>query len=276
MKTKILLILLILTFFFYKYINIHDSFTKEKSVVVVNNKIRMNNHHLVTLAVGEFPPRYSQKYRDKSIFLEIISAAFKEVDIKVQYNFYPWIRVLDNAMNNIEDGSATWRKNEERMKAFHFSDPIYTSKTVAFHLKSKPFSWKSLKDFSGLRIGTTRSLFFGKKFSKMEKDKKFTLSRVTKDLQNYKMLLSKRIDLFLQQPDLTYYQMYSLLNESEYSQITHNPKVVYAFDLHLILSRKNEDNLRKMTLFNRGMKKIKDNGVFDKLMKKYIDLLRKH
>ena len=106
---------------------------------VISTNVRVNNPYLVTLAVGEFPPRYSQNQRDKSIFLEIISEAFNEVNLKVEYHFYPWARVLNHARLNIEDGSATWRKNEERMKSFYFSDSVYTSKSVVFHLKKKQF-----------------------------------------------------------------------------------------------------------------------------------------
>jgi polar amino acid transport system substrate-binding protein len=227
---------------------------------------------LVTLSVGEFPPRYSQT--GNSIFLDIVSAAFYEVGIDVKYNFHPWARVIKNVEFNIEDGSATWRKNKEREAIFYFSDPVYTSRSVAFHLKNRNIKWDILEDLSGLKIGTTRSLYFGDKFSKLEESGALSVSRVSKDIQNYKMLISERIDIFLQQPDLTYYQMRQHLTKDEYDQITHHPKTVHEFDLHLILSKRNKENSRIIQDFNKGLAVIKNNGVYKKLMDKYNQILR--
>ncbi|MGK0291341.1 MAG: polar amino acid transport system substrate-binding protein [bacterium] len=130
------------------------------------------------------------------------------------------------ARNNVEDGSATWRKNEKREALFYFSDVIYRSESVLFHFKKRPLKWNRLEDLIGINIGTTRKLSYGAKFDQMDREKILKIHRVTKDIQNYKKLLNGRIDVFLQQPGITYYQMKKTLPSSDYNQITHYPKSV--------------------------------------------------
>jgi hypothetical protein len=87
------------------------------------------------------------------------------------------------------------------------------------------------------------------------------------------MLLAKRLDAFIQQVDLTYYQMGKYLSPGQISKITHNSRILHQFTLHLVLSKKNKRNAKRIELFSQDLRIIKQNGIFHSHMNRYKNLL---
>jgi polar amino acid transport system substrate-binding protein len=152
-------------------------------------------------------------------------------------------------------------------KGFLLSDPVVKTSNVYFHLKSNKFDWKTVEDLKGLRIGVTRGYDYGLEFMTALKLKKIETSVVTSDEQNFGMLLLGRIDIFPNNPIVGYSQIKNNFSPDQANLFTHHPKVFELSTLHLIISKKSKSSLLFLEKFNSGLKKLKDNGRHEQILK---------
>ncbi|NRA46414.1 MAG: transporter substrate-binding domain-containing protein [Oligoflexales bacterium] len=98
---------------------------------------------------GEWPPYSSKNLPRGGVALSIISEAFANVDVTVEYVWAPWKRGFEGAKSGHEVfASSLWMKNDEREKHFYYTEPFIDQEHVFFHLKSKPIKWKKFSDLS--------------------------------------------------------------------------------------------------------------------------------
>ena len=115
----------------------------------------------LVLANGEWAPYSSEYLPHYGYASHLVSAAFAEVGIEVDYQFYEnaWKRAYENASRGRDelgqrvDGSLVWFHTPEREKAFYFSQPIILEHHLLFHLSNKPLHWKQVSDLQGKLIG---------------------------------------------------------------------------------------------------------------------------
>lgn len=215
----------------------------------------------IRLTTGEWPPYLSEELKHYGFVSHIVKEAFELEGIKVEYIFRPWKRAYKDALVGKYDGSVVWSKNPERERSFYYSDVVVTGQSVFFHLKSYSFDWQGPEDLVGLNIGGT----LGYKYDlleTLEEKGKIKIHRVATDQQNYGMLLLERIDIFQQDLDAGYDWLQDNLLKSEIARFTHHPKAIVNDNYHLILSRNLPENERLITLFNRGLKRLKESGKY--------------
>lgn len=237
----ILLICLVLSFSFSSF---------------AENKIR--------IAVGEWVPFTSKDLKYYGLFSRIVSEAFALEDIKVEYGWFPWKRALTLIEFGEWDSSPGWSRKPEREKYAYFSDPLYESKAVFFHLKSFPFDWNSYDDLKGITIGATIGYMYGKNFEQAEKDGKLLVERVPTDEQNFRKLLKGRIKLFPASLETGIGTLNKNFSSTQVKLVTYHEKpyrqkAVY----HLIFSKKIDRNKKMLKLFNKGLRCLKNSGKYD-------------
>ncbi len=98
----------------------------------------------------------------------------------------------------------------------------------------------------------------------------YFIQEVSTDLQNLKKLIAGRIDVFPTSFLVAHTLMRNELNAKERSLITFNPKPLLQAKSFLLFSKAHSDSPRLLQVFNTGMKKIINQGKYDKL---YNDLL---
>ncbi|GLS92119.1 ABC transporter substrate-binding protein [Psychromonas marina] len=215
----------------------------------------------IRLTTGEWSPYLSEDLKHYGFVSHIVTEAFALEGIKVEYIFRPWKRAYKDALVGKYHGSIVWTKNPEREQYFYYSDLVVAGQSVFFHLKSFSFDWQNPEDLVGLNIGGT----LGYKYSlleELEAQGKINIHRVATDEQSYGMLLLKRIDIFQQDLDAGYEWLQDNLMEQDIAQFTHHPKPIINDNYHLILSKEVDDNQHLMTLFNRGLKRLKKSGKY--------------
>ncbi len=160
------------------------------------------------------------------------------------------------------DGTFIWGWRKERTKYFYYSDIIFSQSKVFFHRKDQDFKWKTMDDLRGLTIGLTIGYSPSPEFDIALAEGKIEVYKVPRDIQNFKKIVYKRIDVF----PCAMFVGYSLLSNnfptSVANLITNHPKPLMIDKYHLLLSKKNK---KLLTLFNKGLKKLRNKGVIKKL-----------
>ncbi len=232
-------------------------------------------HQTVNITVGEWPPYLSEKMENGGILMEIISEAFSLEGIKAEYKFYPWKRAYDYVKEGKHDASPGWTKTPERETLFYFSDPVFISQGVFFHLKSKPFDWKTVDDLKKFKMGGTIGYNYGEMIQGAEATGYISMDRVATDKQNLKKLLAKRIDIFPQLLEVGYYQLSEYFDDfnerfsqEEIQAVTHHPTPYRTASYYLILSRENPENEDICHRFNKGLESLIKSGKYKQIFSK--------
>lgn len=223
---------------------------------------------VVRLTNGEWVPYTSKQLKHYGVFSHIVTEAFAQEGITVEYKFFPWKRGYVSAAKGHFDGSVTWAPTSERKKDFYFTDPVTYNQKVFFHLKSYAFDWEHIDDLKGLKIGGTAQYTYGAAFDQAAKTEKIQVQYVTSDKQNVKKLLMQRIHIFPMEIEVGYHLIRSILTPEEAQLITHHPKPVQQTPICVVISKKLADNQsqRLVNLFNKGLTKLKESGKYDQYM----------
>lgn len=220
----------------------------------------------VCLAIGEWPPYFSNKMKQYGLLAEVIHEAFSLEGIQITYQFYPWKRALEYVKIGECNGSPGWTKTPEREILYYYSVPIFESKGVFFHLKSYPFTWKTVEDLKGIPMGGTIGFDYGEMIQNAEKSGQISIDRISSDKQNFKKLLAGRISIF---PELIEVGLEELRNDftpEEIKLVTFHPKPYRSSSYYLLMSRQNKHNETILAAFNRGIEQLKANGRFNEIM----------
>ena len=184
----------------------------------------------IVLATDPFPPFHSPEVKGYGFFAEIVQAAFKEVGHDLKIEFVPWNRALELSQTGYYDGVIGALYSDDRAKNYLFSNTVY-------------------------KIGL--SIF-------INKNNKFTKNALENNLG---ALINNRLDFIIEANTVINY----LLNEKFKS----NKDKIVELDIlnyqeyKILISKKAKDSEEILTDFNSGLDKIRGNGVYNKILKKY-------
>ena len=218
----------------------------------------------IRITNAEWAPYTSERLKYNGVASRVASEAFALMGVKVIYEFYPEARAYDLAKKGEWDASIAWSIFPEREKDFWGADPVFEGYNVFFHLKSKPFDWKTVDDLKGIPIGATLAFAYSKWFKPAEESGKIMVERVGSDEINFRKLLQHRIDIFPVNLEVGYFTLKLYFSPEEVAQVTHHPlglndKSGYG----VIFSKSVKRNEQLVPLFNEGLKKLKVSGKYD-------------
>ena len=214
----------------------------------------------IRLASGEWEPYISENLLYYGVASRIVTEAFALQGVKVTYGFYPWKRSYSYAEQGQWDGTLVWFDTPERRKIFYLSDPVIDVQYVFFHLKSYAFTWNTIDELKKIKIGATLGYHYGETFERAEKAGTITVQRVPKDEQNFQKLLRGRIHIFPNELDVGYAMIQRNFAPEQAKLFAHHAKPLRAEPLRLLLSKKIKRNQQMITLFNKGLKQLRDKG----------------
>ncbi len=221
----------------------------------------------ILLANGEWKPFHSKNLKHYGVASHIITEAFALMKVEVKYKFYPWKRALETAKDGRIDGVIPWARTPETTKYFLFSKEVYEGRWVFFHLKKYAFSWETLEDLKGIKVGGVLGSLYGEKFIAAEKAGFIKVYRVAKDKQLFPMLLKERLQIFPQDLNVGYELLQENVKPEEAQLVTHHPKEFRPqTPYYLILSKKIERNKRMIELFNQGLRQLRKMGKIEEML----------
>jgi polar amino acid transport system substrate-binding protein len=217
----------------------------------------------VTIATTEYPPYTGQFLVKKGFVNHIISSAFKQENIDVRFVFVPWSRAMQKTQDGTFDAASYASYREARSQNFIHSELLIKEKVFLFGLKNRvPKTWHSLIDLSHFRVGVTRGYSYSKLFLALMEISEHQPSVVNTDLQNFKMLMLQRTDLFPMEEFGARYLLNQHFSKEQISNIQMLLPLMNESSMHLLFSKKNPKSKKLMKTFNRGLATLKSSGKF--------------
>ena len=215
----------------------------------------------ITFANGEWAPYMSPKLKKSGYVSDIVVQAYKEEGIDVKWVFLPWKRGFEDAKEGKYQGSLIWGYNDDRAKDFLYSDTVAELGTSLFYNKSNPIEWNEPTDLKKYKMGGVIGYAYG--IEELEKQGVLKIERIGKDVGNYKKLAAGRLDIVLEDTEVGH-ESINKLGMTE--QLTAHPKTLKSRKYSVIISKKAPNAQALVDAFNRGLKKLKDDGRYQKYL----------
>ena len=215
----------------------------------------------ITLANGEWAPYLSKDLKHYGYMSHIVSEAFAEEGIEVEYVFLPWKRGFEDAKEGKFQGSLIWGYNDDRAKDFIYSDTVAELGTSLFYNKSKPIEWNEATDLKKYRMGGVIGYAYG--IEELEKQGILKIERIGKDVGNYKKLAAGRLDIVLEDTEVGHESINKL---GMADKLAAHPKTLKSRKYSVIISKKAPNAQALVDAFNRGLKKLVDDGRYQKYL----------
>ena len=222
---------------------------------------------VIRLANGEWPPYTGLHLPGHGCDSQVVTEAFGLENIRVEYEFLPWARGLMLSQNGAVDGAVEWAGTaEQRRTHFVSSEPLSNQQWVFFHRKDTEVSWHRLDDLVGRTIGLTIGYAYSDLFVSLRQRHPEMFKEAASDLLNFKKLLAGRIDLFPVERAVGLHVIGRDLHARDREVLVFSPQALAEFRPYLLLSRALPANEERMRLFDRGLRRLKDNGRYDAIM----------
>ncbi|MFC7421346.1 substrate-binding periplasmic protein [Iodobacter arcticus] len=220
----------------------------------------------VRIASGEFQPYLSKSLQNEGFISKIIRAAFKQENVMVSIAYYPWKRSYNMVKKGEADLTPYWVKTPEREQLFILSDPIDVVQYGFFHLKENKITQLDFSHLNKYKVGVSLGYSYGLAFDTARKKQQFICDEAPSDEINIRKLIAKRIDLFTADKTLGKYIISTTLPPKEAEKITFFPKNFAEEPVYLLISKKTPNGAKIADIFNKGLKKIKQNGEYHRIM----------
>lgn len=203
----------------------------------------------------------------RGLFPDIVTAAFREMNQMVHFQFQPWVRGEKSVKLGKAFATFPYLKNAARESEFDFSEPVLFFYPKFFYNTERfphGFEWETLADFRRYRVGGVRGYWYEQSF----KQAGIEVQYVTSDRQNIAMLLVQRIDFTLIDELVGWNLVYETAPDKiDKYAVASRPQSSDAF--HLMISR-NYPNAKLLRLtFDLGLVKIKRNGIYQQILDQY-------
>lgn len=223
------------------------------------------------LAVFEYPPFLAEGEKGYGVEPAIVKAAFQQMNIAVNFSFLPPARALKMAGAGEYDATLGWVRSDERERDFYFSAPIAEAPLVFFHLRKLPVQWKTFDDLKDMTIGTVVKYHYGAAFHEAQSAGKIKTDEAFSDELNFKKLLAERIQLTPVNLFVGYHLIAKTFDADTARLLTHNPVPLKISVHHVLFPKAKPESQSRLELFNRGLKKIRESGELQRILKEHLD-----
>ncbi len=219
----------------------------------------------VRLTSGEWSPHLSERLPRFGFASHVVSEAFSEVGVKVEYSFFPWGRALHNA-GRVQGydgehwhGSVVWLKTPLREERFFYSEKVLTEPQVIFVLKNKNTDLPLEEYLKGLRVGVPSHTAYPA-LDTFEERGLIVIERLGDYEVLFKRLLVGRVDAVAVEKRVGGFYLDNSLTAFEKNKVTSLNSYLDERSFYLILNRKWSEAERYIRLFNQGLTVLKKDG----------------
>ena len=220
------------------------------------------------IATGEYPPYISER-KDESFLTDVFESVGKEMGVTFVFKFMPWKR-CELALEELTAwGAIPYAPTPEREQKFYYSDPLYFRQSVFFahsvDEKKPQIPYATLTDLKGYRIGGVLGYYYEQPF----REAGLKVEYVSTEEQNFKKLGTGRVDLAPADEVLGWYFIKKLFPPEEKDAFFTLPTPLSTGGDFLITSKQYPETQTLLANFNRALKMIKENGVYQKILEQY-------
>ena len=231
------------------------------------------NTQAIELLTENYPPyNHMENGKITGLSVEVVQAVLKEVNSNDKIRVFPWVRAYNKALKEKDVALFGVTRTPQREKLFHWVGAVNPSyNTCVYGLVDKKFdNVNKIEDLKQYRIGVVRGDIIEKYFFKKGFLNNIHIKSNTSHQANMEKLLVGRIDLAaMVDVSASYYIKQKNLIFKETLQKLYCLDELSSEGSYMIFSKKTSiDIVRK---FRAGLKRIKQNGKFDEIIKKYIN-----
>lgn len=224
----------------------------------------------VTIATGEYAPWTGAELPNQGLVNQIIQEAFANQHVTVKFVYLPWKRAFEETRQGRFDATSYWYDNIDRRTYMLFSDPLVMNRTVFFQRsEDPPIQWQTFADLSNYKLSATVGFTYTNEFYEAVDSKLIDPLMVPSDTQNIKLLIAKRTDLFATEEMSGFYMAAQLHIDPRKLRVV-EPALSTPHG-YLLISKIHPEGEQTMAIFNRGLKAIKANGKYQKILKRIDD-----
>lgn len=220
----------------------------------------------VTLVTASYEPYVITDGSRQGFFVDLIKAAFAESDVDVNIKYLPWKRCeMMVAEGEVFAAFPYSRSEEERPYAF-FADTVWADRFLFFYREAwrSHFDFTSYDDLRGVRIGGTWGYFYIEHFKAQSLD----LDLAVDEASGLRKLNEGRVDVLIDM-ELAGWSLIRKHYPGNESLFHATQTAWKELDVTLMVSKKFSGSKRLMALFNAGLRAIRENGEFDRIVESY-------
>jgi len=212
-----------------------------------------------------WPPHYGKDLEGGGYTVEIVREALKRVGYRLETVWLPWKRAQMEAARGDYDGLGASYYTKERAMQFAYSDPVAATEIVFFKRSQDDIKYSKLEDLKPYKIGTGFGYGYPEKFVKADYLHKIEAYEAK---TNITRLLNKRIDLIIEsRQTILFYLKQEFPDKADSLEVLGEP--LERMSLYVPFSKSRPDYRQKVDDFNRGLKMIKEDGTYQKIMRKH-------
>ena len=239
----------------------HKKLVKALSAVSLFFSLQAHAADPVVVCVDAENPPFMSSVAGKAagLYPALIAEAFMASKHTVQLDAKPWKRCIAE-MDAGHTGVGGIYKNEERLKKYDFSDPIFVEKMAVFSTKGHKLDFSGVASLLGKRVGVMRGWSYGDEFDKAAKEGRITAEEVNSDAQNFQKLSAGRLDAVLAIDEAGA----TLLKGGQYADVEKSAKYLFENPTFLAFN-KSANQGDTLSKFNKGIDDMRKNGKHSKI-----------
>lgn len=219
----------------------------------------------VVIAATDWAPYSGSDLLNGGFLSEIAITAFAKVGYTPELKILPWKRALSEAQEGVYEALIGASYTEERAAFFIYPKYAWDNYTFFFSKKGRKWQYKTPEDLCPAKIGLFMGSFYVKRFSAIPCLKSEEIPTIR---QSIRMLLSGRLDLFLDSKDAVDYYL-----QKEFSDQKNDIEPVlphFELDkLYIVISKKIPQSEQIAADFDRGIEMIKSDGSYAEILEKH-------
>ena len=221
--------------------------------------------HVVT--GNDYPPFADKNLPGGGMITEIVDLAFKKVGYQAHIVYRPWKRGYEETKKGVFAATFPHIKTEERLKDFHYSQPINTVYTRVFVVKDSPI--RELQDLTGRRICVPLGYGVSERVGERLKKELFNAEAPPVDLAGcLKMMLSGRKDFFIINEINGWTTIRETFNTTDHFRTL---DVIFKEETHhLIVSKTTANGERILKAFDRGLDQLREDGTLQTIITRHL------
>jgi len=220
----------------------------------------------LTIVACEWPPFTGSKLEKLGLLSELAVTALEKSGYTVKLQIIPWARAVKLTENGRADALLGASYLKEREKWAIYPEIIYTSNSHFFTQSDRLVKFTSFKALAPATISLLNGSNFIQELSLIPG---LQLENVNSVDLNFKKVAYKRVDYSIEALPVINYTLSKELPELKHKIAVVNPS--FAKDnLYLIFSRGTVNSARKVAAFNKGLKEIKKDGTYQKIVDRHL------
>lgn len=218
---------------------------------------------------NDYQPYTNETLPDGGLSTKIVKRVLDETGLDYEVSFLTWSRGIEETRVGARMATFPYLKNPQREKDFLFSDPIHSIANTYFIKKDRLSEFKKQEDVYGKLTCQPKGQSYGKVLSTMIEKGLIKTIEAASLADCFKMVQHSRIDFFAWEERTGWYAATEVFGPEVRKHLRTVDFPIGVIPLHLMFTKNQGKSSEVMGQFNKALKKLKENGTIDEIMRTY-------